>query len=172
MGEPALKLVETGAEGAVCTQDFLRAMRGVAASVAVVTTDGPMGRGGATVSSFTSVSADPPTVLACLSRKSRIAGTVRANGRFVINVLSHEMADLGRRFSDTDAAADRFVDVTWSERNGLPLIEGCTAFLCDLTELAAVATHDVFFGRVAAVHHGGKEPLAYLDRTFARVVPL
>ena len=170
MGEPALKLVEAGAEGATCTQDFLRAMRGVAASVAVVTTDGPMGRRGATVSSFTSVSADPPTVLACLSRKSWIAGTVRANGRFAVNVLSHEMADLGRKFSDADA--DRFVGVSWSERNGLPLIEGCTAFLCDLTQLAAVATHDVFFGRVTAVHHGGKEPLAYLDRTFARVVPL
>ena len=172
MGEPALKLVETGGERAASTQDFLRAMRGVAASVTVVTTNGPMGRQGATVSSFTSVSVDPPTVLACLARTSRIAGAVRANRRFAVNVLSHDMDDLGRRFSDADAGADRFAGVAWDMEDGLPLIRGCTAFLCDLTELAAVATHDVFFGRVAAVHHGGKAPLAYLDRTFARVVPL
>jgi flavin reductase (DIM6/NTAB) family NADH-FMN oxidoreductase RutF len=48
-------------------------MRRVASSVTVVTTDGAAGRFGTTVSAFSSVSADPPTVLVCLFAQSRIA---------------------------------------------------------------------------------------------------
>jgi flavin reductase (DIM6/NTAB) family NADH-FMN oxidoreductase RutF len=47
----------------VARDPFIRAMRGVANSVAIVTTDGVAGRHGATVSAFCSVSADPPSVL-------------------------------------------------------------------------------------------------------------
>ena len=63
-------------------QDFINAMRTVASSVSVVTTDGPVGRHGATVSAFCSVSADPPTLLVCLNSGSRIARTVAENGQF------------------------------------------------------------------------------------------
>ena len=52
---------------------YVHAMRRVASSVAVVTTDGPAGCHGATVSAFSSVSADPPTILVCLRGGSRIA---------------------------------------------------------------------------------------------------
>ena len=60
----------------VSRERFVGAMREVAASVTVVTTDGPCGRHGATVSAFSSVSADPPTVLVCLHADSRIAKAV------------------------------------------------------------------------------------------------
>lgn len=53
--------------------DFIAAMRQIASTVAVVTTAGPGGKHGATVSSFCSVSADPPTMLVCLHGASRIA---------------------------------------------------------------------------------------------------
>ena len=55
---------------------FIHAMRGVAASVTVVTTNGKAGRRGATVSAFCSVSADPPTILVCLNKSSGIADAV------------------------------------------------------------------------------------------------
>ena len=48
-------------------------MRQVAATVTVVTTDGPAGQAGATVSAFSSLSADPPSVLVCLKADTRIA---------------------------------------------------------------------------------------------------
>ena len=52
---------------------FIHAMRGVAARVTVVTTNGKAGQRGATVSAFCSVSADPPTILVCLNKSSGIA---------------------------------------------------------------------------------------------------
>ena len=57
--------------------NFLQAMRRVASSVTVVTTDGPHGRHGATVSAFCSVSADPPSVLICLRADSRIESRIQ-----------------------------------------------------------------------------------------------
>jgi len=65
-------------------------MRQVAATVTVVTTDGPSGQAGATVSAFTSLSADPPSVLVCLRADSRIARAVQDNGVFCVNVLPED----------------------------------------------------------------------------------
>ena len=54
----------------VASQDFRAAMGLAATGVSVVTTDGPSGRFGLTVSAVSSVSADPPLVLICINRKS------------------------------------------------------------------------------------------------------
>lgn len=169
MGEPALRLVEPES---VSTQAFLDVMRGVAASVTIVTTDGPGGRYGTTVSSFTSVSVAPPTVLVCLAHHSRIAAAVRANGRFAVNVLSSAMQEIAQRFAGRDdaAVADRFDGVErQAVESGLPILAGATGLVCRLDDLTTVATHDVCFGQVEAVHGGGQAPLAYLDRSFCRV---
>ena len=57
---------------------FVDAMSRVASTVHIVTTDGPGGRVGATVSAMTSVSADTPmpTLLVCLNRAVRFRTAV------------------------------------------------------------------------------------------------
>ena len=69
---------------------FIHAMRGVAASVMVVTTNGKAGRRGATVSAFCSVSADPQTILVCLNKSSEIADAVAENSLFNVNILRND----------------------------------------------------------------------------------
>ena len=49
--------------------EFISCMRNLVSSVTVVTTDGKTGRHGATVSSFASVTADPPILSICLNQK-------------------------------------------------------------------------------------------------------
>ena len=66
---------------------FREAMSRVAAAVHVITTGGPAGRGGATMTAVTSVSDAPPTVLICLNRSGRLATLLRANGVFSVNTL-------------------------------------------------------------------------------------
>jgi flavin reductase (DIM6/NTAB) family NADH-FMN oxidoreductase RutF len=59
---------------------FVEGMSRSAAPVYVLTTAGAAGLQGLTVSAVSSLSADPPMVLACVHRQSPFAGTVRRNG--------------------------------------------------------------------------------------------
>lgn len=153
---------------------FIAAMRRVASSVTVVTTDGPAGRFGATVSAFTSVSADPPTVLVCLHAQSRIARAVEANGMFCVNVLpqgSNAIADRFAGLHDADIP-DRFTDIAFHQSDGAPPeLDGATSFRCRKDQVVTGGSHLVVFGVVLDVCIGGTEPLTYLDGAYHRVTP-
>ena len=147
-------------------RDFIQAMRSVANSVAVVTTDGAAGRHGATVSSFCSVSADPPSVLVCLHDDSRIAQYVRENGCFCINVLPQEMSDTADRFAgrNDDMLKDRFDDLDHAVgQTGCAGIDGAVAFHCVLTTQHLSGSHRVIIGNVEQVNGTFTRPLTYLD---------
>lgn len=153
--------------------EFIRAMRGVAASVTVVTTQGADGKFGATVSAFCSVSADPPMVLVCLNAASRIASQVRANGSFCVNVLPSEATALADRFAgrDDDRVADRFEGVDLAGDDGVGLA-GATVLRCTLDSAQEAATHLVCIGRVEEVIGAGAAPLTWFDGAYHRVLPL
>ncbi|MEQ8897939.1 MAG: flavin reductase family protein [Roseovarius sp.] len=161
-------------EGLVRRQDFISAMRRVAASVTVVTSDGPAGRAGATVSAFSSVSADPPTVLVCLAAQSRIAGVVQDNGRFCVNVLPEGFSDIADRFAGRHdgIVPDRFDGIeVFAPRGTAPVIDGATAFQCDLQQVVHSGSHVILLGHVRDVLDGAAAPLAYRDGAYHRVVP-
>ena len=65
--------------------DFLNAMSYFAAGVTIVATDGPSGIAGQTVSAFTSISADPPSILVCLNLDSSGCIPTTENGVFSVN---------------------------------------------------------------------------------------
>ena len=145
-------------------QDFIQAMRAVAHSVTVVTTDGPAGRHGATVSAFCSVSADPPSVLVCLNAKSRIGELVKANGVFTVNVLPEGSDAIAKRFAgmDDNKVADRFDGIEITDA-AVPEIVGSTVFRCQLEQLVPSGSHAIAIGLVEASTIVGKSPLTYCD---------
>ena len=158
----------------VAAQDFVTAMRAVAASVAVVTTDGPGGRHGATVTAFASVSVDPPTVLVCLHADSRIAGLVQENGQFCMNVLPSHGAALADRFAGRLDAQhpDRFDGIDWQAAPGrAPRLIGASVFDCAVDQATRAGSHLVVFGRVTEVAHDDLDPLTYRDGAYHQVVP-
>ena len=153
---------------------FVGAMRRVAASVTVVTTDGPAGRLGATVSAFSSVSADPPSVLICLNATSRIAGAVRENGRFCVNVLPEDGREIADRFAGRHDAqiADRFSGVnTFGVPGSAPLIDGATGFFCEVAQCVTSGSHLIVIGTVHDVLDCEAPPLAWREGGYHRVVP-
>ena len=153
--------------------DFIGAMRHVANSVSVVTTNGSAGRHGATVSAFCSVSADPPTALVCLHAKSRIADLVVKNREFNINILAQENRHFAERFAGMHDAAisDRFDGITVSDHT-IPELPGATVLGCRVDQCLLSGSHRVVIGRVRSVTNGTKHPLTYLDGAYHQVMPL
>ena len=158
----------------VSRKHFITAMRQVASSVTVVTTDGVAGLYGATVSAFSSVSADPPTVLICLFAESRIAKSVTENAVFCVNVLSEEDSEIADRFAGRhdDWVDDRFSGIDCYGKPGMaPQIKGATAFRCDVQQTVRSGSHLIVLGHVRAVLAGTASPLTYRDGGYHRVLP-
>ncbi|MGI9350604.1 MAG: flavin reductase family protein [Rhizobiaceae bacterium] len=150
---------------------YVDAMSYVANSVTVVTTDGTAGRHGATVSSFCSVSADPPTVLVCLNNDGHTAYAVRENGSFCVNVLPETESGTAKLFAGigVDESVDRFSGATWYQGDSGPLLADVTAFSCDVVEAIQATSHLIFIGKVKSVQRGNEKPLIYLDRQFCKI---
>lgn len=143
--------------------DFIAAMRGVANSVTIVTTDGPAGRRGATVSAFASVSADPPMVLVCLHGMSTIAKLVQENGVFCVNVLPEGASELAIRFS---GATETPWDGQDYDDTSAPRLPGATTFLARVASVTTQGSHVIVFGEVFESHASGTLPLIYADGRF------
>jgi flavin reductase (DIM6/NTAB) family NADH-FMN oxidoreductase RutF len=148
-------------------EDFIAAMRHVASSVTVVTTNGASGKHGATVSAFASVSADPPTVMVCLRSDSRIAKAVEENGNFAVCVLAKNTAEMAMRFAGSDdlQVENRFSDVPHTDWDA-PHLEDSTSFSCDVVHFVVQGSHTAFFGQVTWAGSSKISPLIYFDGGF------
>ena len=89
-----------------------------------------------TANSFTSVSLDPPLVLVCPAKSSRTWESIRTAGRFCVNILAGNHADLSRRFSEP--SPNRFEAIEWRQRDAGPAIAAAAAWL----DVELSAEHD------------------------------
>jgi flavin reductase (DIM6/NTAB) family NADH-FMN oxidoreductase RutF len=154
-------------------QRFLSGMSHAACTVNVVTTDGPSGRHGVTVSAMVSVSADTPqpTLLVCVHHLSPVADALLANGVFCVNVLREDQTHISESFAGRTAArGDAKFDCTrWiSQSTGAPrVLDALVAFDCRVTASERVGSHFVVFGSVQDIFVAGEgAPLIYANRAY------
>ncbi len=117
--------------------------------VAIVTTIGRDGRPiGFTISSFNSVSMNPPLIVWSIALKAGSLGDFRENPWFVINVLSADQADLPKTFST--AVEERFDGLRWRKGlGGTPVLAGCAAvFECRTYGRHEGGDHEIVVGEV------------------------
>ena len=149
---------------------FLEAMRRAASVVSVVTTAGPAGRFGTTVSSMCSVTADPPTMLACINASSTTCAAIEENGSFCVNLLGAEQRLVSDAFAGRIEAmrADRFACAEWDAlTTGAPVLRAALAALdCRLTQSTLIGSHRVFVGHVVDASSREGEPLVYSNRAY------
>ena len=145
---------------------FIEAMRHVAQSVTVVTTQGADGCTGATVSAFSSLSADPPSVLVCLRSNSRIGLAVGLNRVFCVNVLPEGASALAGRFAGRFDAEepDRFGAIDCRHSRSGPVLSGATAFECTVDQIITHGSHDICIGNVTAITNAAATPLGLYGR--------
>ena len=145
-------------------------MARVASGVSVVTTDGPAGRAGLTVSAMCSLSADPPAVLVCINRASRAGRIIRINGVFCRNVLASQQVDIARRFAGQPGGEhDKFLKLEWDRfGTGAPVLRNAVAvFDCNLTRGTDYGSHDILIGVVAELTSAMAYPCSMSDGTIA-----
>ncbi len=152
---------------------FLAAMARVAATVNIVTTDGPAGRAGVTVSAMSSVSADgeAPTLLVCVHYQSSAAPAILENGTFAVNILRDDQSWISDTFARRREApgGDKFAAGDWHAMpSGAPRVEGAVAaFDCRVLSSERVGTHHIFIGEVTDVHLAATgTPLLYHYRSY------
>jgi 3-hydroxy-9,10-secoandrosta-1,3,5(10)-triene-9,17-dione monooxygenase reductase component len=130
--------------------------------VTVVTAPGPDGPSGATANAVVSLSLEPMLMLACLDRGSRTLLALQAANRFGINVLAGEQEAIARAFGTKAPAADKWEGVRWSEREGLPVIEGSLAWVgCELQDVISGGDHVIVTGAVRDLASREGEPLVF-----------
>jgi len=147
-------------------QQFRDMMAGVCAPVTVVTTMTSAGPHGTTVSSFSSLSLDPPLISAAFDRGSALLPQILATGRFGVNILGHAQHELATTFARR--GGDRFAATRWFADHGLPRLAGAAGWLvCELDRSIEAGDHLLLFGLVvAASNRPGRAPLVYAHRTF------
>ncbi len=151
-------------------KDFLAAMGRRVSTVNLVSTGGHGGRFGLTVTSMSSVSAEPPVVMIGINRKSPLCDAINVNRCFVINVLSVQQQHLANSFAGFHPE-DRNYDFDLAHwKNGIteaPVLTGGTAtFECSLLSHQDVGCHRLFMGTVLAAGHGVEDALCYGQHSY------
>jgi 3-hydroxy-9,10-secoandrosta-1,3,5(10)-triene-9,17-dione monooxygenase reductase component len=147
---------------AVSPEEFRAALSAYATGVTVVTAVGSEGPSGATANAVTSLSLDPPMMLACLDRGSRTLASVRAQGRFGVNALAAGQEELAERFSAKEPEPAKWEGVEWSEQLDLPRLGGALMWVaCELRDLIDGGDHLILTGNVLEASSREAQPLLF-----------
>ncbi|MCP3385558.1 flavin reductase family protein [Bradyrhizobium sp. CCGUVB4N] len=161
-------------ETAVSSADFRGAMRHLTGGVSVITA----GRGkditGMTVTSVTSLSVDPPTLIVSINRDASSFPLIRRHGAFGVNILAGDQLDVAERFAGKGGlkGAARFAGSTWvTAVSGVPLLVGAlSAVDCEVEEIVERHSHGIVIGRVRDIKNSVRTAaLAYWHGQYVAV---
>ena len=155
----------------LCCRDFRSTLGSFATGVTVITALTPDGQPiGVTISSFNSVSLDPPLILWSLSLNSPNIEAFSSASHYAVNVLSADQQHISDRFASR--RSDRFADLPFS--NGLsdvPLLANCCAwFECTNEAHYPGGDHLIFVGHVERFALGEAEsPLIFHNARYRQL---
>ncbi len=141
-------------------------MRTFPQGVVVVTAMGSEGPRGITVSSFISLSLDPPRVLVSILKESKAHGAID-RGRFAVSILADDQGALSDHFARPNLSSEeQFRDVVVEGEP--PRLEGCLSYLdCRVVERVPAADHTLFIGEVERAELGREgKPLVFLSKQY------
>jgi 3-hydroxy-9,10-secoandrosta-1,3,5(10)-triene-9,17-dione monooxygenase reductase component len=152
-------------EALAAARQFRDVLGSFASGVTVVTTVSNGEPVGMTCQSFSSVSLDPPLVLFIPAKTSRAWPLMQRSGRFCINFLAADQAELSNTMASR--GTDKFAGVSWqpTEATGSPLLEGALGHVdCSIHAVHEAGDHYVVIGRVLELALGEAEkPLLFFQ---------
>lgn len=154
--------------------DFKRALRGVASTVSVITAHDGLRHHGMTVTSVTSLSMDPPSLLVCLHQASLLHDIVRRSSDFCVNVLDESHERISAAFSGAIPPEERFTAGDWAYRDdGLSYLSDAQASIfCTKAAALPYGTHTIIVGKVTQVRLSERQrPLIYQNASYCSSAP-
>lgn len=140
------------------SRDLRDALGQFATGVTIITTMGPDGPLGLTVSSFAPVSLDPPLILWSLRNESMHKDAFLTSDAFAVHILGTEQRDLAMLFSKPVGDRFRNVDVAQGHA-GVPVFDDCLVrFECSHEQAINAGDHTILIGRVQAIHTPAAQP--------------
>jgi flavin reductase (DIM6/NTAB) family NADH-FMN oxidoreductase RutF/DNA-binding MarR family transcriptional regulator len=153
-------------------KDFRRALGNFATGVTVVTAQDAEGnKVGVTANSFNSVSLDPPLVLWSLVKTSSSYDIFEKSEHFAVNILAADQIDLSNNFAKP--SDDKFAGIEYGLGAGnSPILKNTTAnFQCEKHQVIDGGDHWIMIGKVVAFEHVGRNPLLYVQGSYAGAIP-
>jgi flavin reductase (DIM6/NTAB) family NADH-FMN oxidoreductase RutF len=152
---------------------FRRALRGVASTVTMITTQWEGRRYGMVATATMSVSFDPPSFVVAVNRSASAYRALEARGAFAVNIVGRADEHMARWFAET-SGEERFQSGRWLDYSGndhledLPYLDSCqAAIFCKTAQSVSFGTHTLFIGEVRDIHtRAQSHPLLYLDGGF------
>lgn len=135
----------------------------------MVTTQAPDGPKGLTVSSFTSVSLDPPLILISIARGSALHDLLYEAKTYAVNFLADDQKSVSDRFAGRTEKRDRFEGVKFAKGvTGSPVIAGARAVIESRAWRAYEGgDHSILVGEVVAAKTlNSKKPLVYYSQQY------
>lgn len=148
--------------GGDAQRSFRNALGQFATGVTVITGVSPVGeRFGITVTSFNSLSLDPPLILWSLGREGGSFACFQPESAFAVNVLAADQKVLAERFAQV--GIPKFDGVPIHEGlDAVPLLGGAAAYFeCEVDARYPGGDHDIIVGRVRRIFNLEKNPLLF-----------
>ncbi len=154
--------------------DFRWAIRHLVGAVCVITA----GRGhditGMTVTSVSSLSIEPPTLIVSISRASSTWPVLKRTGVFGVNILTSDQIDIAERFSGKNGlkGRERFAGGEWIARGpSAPLLVGAAVAIdCEVEDVIERHSHAIVVDRVRDLTRSNhKSVLAYWNGRYVAI---
>jgi 3-hydroxy-9,10-secoandrosta-1,3,5(10)-triene-9,17-dione monooxygenase reductase component len=162
-------LDEDDPEAMASARQFRDVLGRFASGVTVVTAMSGGAPVGLTCQSFASVSLNPPLVLFVPAKTSRAWPAIQRSGKFCVNFLSADQAELSNQMASK--GADKFAGVAWqpAPATGSPMIEGTLGYVdCQIQSAHEAGDHFVVVGRVLHLGiHEAEQPLLFFEGKYA-----
>lgn len=144
-------------------------MRVYPQGVTIATTASHDGPKGLTVSSFTSISLNPPLILVSIAKSSALHDLFRMAKAYAINFLADDQRSVSDRFAGRTRAKERFEGIGFAKgADGSPVIDGVRAFIeCRAWRVYDGGDHSILIGEVVrAKILNSKRPLVYYAQQY------
>ena len=152
-------------------ESFIKTMRNLAYPVCIASTKYNKNQYAITVSSVTSVSLDPPSLLVCISKKSPMIESIQTGSHLNINFLGSTQKEIASICSSKERVNERYDNDLWADDDhNIPYLKKSEAIA--LSKVANVVDHATHIIAILYVHKvilnnkGQPDPMLYCNGAY------